>query len=143
MRAQDAFVACVVGHLRPVKDPFLAAEAARLVPASSRLRVLQVGAALSEDMRSRAEAEQALDRRYRWLGALARRETLRTIASSHVLVVSSRMEGGANVVAEAVMASTPVLATRIDGTIGMLGAQYPGYFAVGDARALAALLERA
>src|SRR5437773_1234847 len=31
-----SFDVCVIGHLRPVKDPFRAAEAARLLPSSSR-----------------------------------------------------------------------------------------------------------
>ncbi len=32
---QNAFEVCVLGHLRPVKDPFRAARAARLLPESS------------------------------------------------------------------------------------------------------------
>jgi hypothetical protein len=50
---------CVLGHLRPVKDPFRTAEAARLLPPSSRIRVLHVGAPLSADMEARARREQA------------------------------------------------------------------------------------
>ena len=50
----DAFEVCVMGHLRPVKDPFRTALAARLLPAASRVRVLHLGAALSEDMAERA-----------------------------------------------------------------------------------------
>jgi glycosyltransferase involved in cell wall biosynthesis len=53
------------------------------------------------------------------------------------------MEGGANVVVEALTAGTPVLASRIAGNVGMLGADYDGYFPAGDAAALAALLQRA
>ena len=125
-----------------MKDPFLAAEAARSMDATSRLRVLQIGSALEPAMAERARAEQAGNPRYAWLGELHRRDTLRHIASSHLLLVTSHLEGGANVVAEAVAASTPVLSTRIEGTLGMLGPDYPGYFAVGDARGLARLLER-
>jgi glycosyltransferase involved in cell wall biosynthesis len=65
------------------------------------------------------------------------------MAKSHVLVVSSVMEGGANVVAEAARIGTPVLASRVSGNIGMLGAEYPGYFPLADDVALAKLLERA
>jgi glycosyltransferase involved in cell wall biosynthesis len=50
------------------------------------------------------------------------------------------MEGGAHVVMEAVASGTPVLASRIDGNIGMLGTDYAGYFDWGDAQQLAALL---
>ena len=52
------------------------------------------------------------------------------------------MEGGAHVVMEAVRSGTPVLASRVAGNVGMLGADYAGYFEHGDAAALAALLER-
>jgi hypothetical protein len=37
----------------------------------------------------------------------------------------------------------PVLSSRISGSIGMLGPDYPGYFEVGDTKGLAALLARA
>ena len=45
--------------------------------------------------------------------------------------------------AEAIVASVPILASRIDGNVGILGADYPGYFEVGDTRQLARLLTRA
>jgi glycosyltransferase involved in cell wall biosynthesis len=57
-------------------------------------------------------------------------------------VLSSLSEGGANVMSEAVAARVPVLATRIDGSIGLLGRDYPGYFPIGDTEALARLLNR-
>jgi glycosyltransferase involved in cell wall biosynthesis len=37
----------------------------------------------------------------------------------------------------------PVLASRIDGNVGILGEDYPGLFDVGDTRELARLLIRA
>jgi glycosyltransferase involved in cell wall biosynthesis len=81
--------------------------------------------------------------RYRWLGELPRWRARRLIAGSLLMVLSSRMEGGANVLGEAAVAGVPVLSTRIPGSVGLLGADYPGYFPVGDAAALAALLRRA
>ena len=60
-----------------------------------------------------------------------------------MLVHSSRIEGGAHVVIEALRSGTPVIASRIDGNLGLLGDDYAGTFAVGDDAALAALLERA
>jgi len=60
-----------------------------------------------------------------------------------VLVHASRMEGGAHVVMEAICRGTPVLASRIPGNVGLLGAGYGGYFELGDDAGLAALLERA
>ena len=53
------------------------------------------------------------------------------------------MEGGANIVSESIAARVPVISTRIPGSIGLLGEDYPGYFPVGDTRALARLLGRA
>ena len=44
------FPVCVVGHLRPVKDPFRTAIAVRDLPPSSSIRVVHVGDALSEDI---------------------------------------------------------------------------------------------
>ncbi len=140
--AHDAFEVCVVGHLRPVKDPLRAALAARLLPAASRLRVLHLGAALEEEMAARAREEAASNPRYRWLGELPRAQARRVLAGSRLLVLTSRLEGGANVVSEAIAASVPVLSSRIDGSVGILGPAYPGYFPVGHTEALAALLWR-
>jgi glycosyltransferase involved in cell wall biosynthesis len=58
-------------------------------------------------------------------------------------VLSSKLEGGANVVSEAIVAGVPLLASRIAGSVGLLGENYPGYFRVGDTPGLAALLHRA
>jgi glycosyltransferase involved in cell wall biosynthesis len=52
------------------------------------------------------------------------------------------MEGGANVIIEAVTSGVPVLASDISGNRGMLGEDYAGYFAPGDAAALARLIDR-
>jgi glycosyltransferase involved in cell wall biosynthesis len=84
----------------------------------------------------------AREPRYRWLGSVPHARALAWLAKSHLLVVSSRMEGGANVIAEAARIGTPVLASRVSGNVGMLGRNYPGYFALGDERALARLILR-
>ena len=139
----DAFEVCVLGHLREVKDPFRAAEAARLLPKSSRIKIVHAGAALSDEMRRRAHVEEAANPRYHWLGELPRAGALRVLARSRLLALTSRMEGGANVVSEAVVAGVPVISSRISGSIGLLGEDYPGYFPVGDTRSLASLLTRA
>ena len=80
--------------------------------------------------------------RWTWLGARPRGETLSVLAGSSVLLLTSRFEGGANVVTEAIAAGVPVISTRIDGSVGILGDDYPGYHPVGDAPGLAALLRR-
>jgi putative glycosyltransferase (TIGR04348 family) len=134
---------CVIGHLRPVKDPFRAALAVRQLPPSSGIRVLQVGGAMSESMAARARAEMKINPRYLWLGEQPRWRTRRILSRSQLCVLSSRLEGGANVLSESIMASVPVVASRIPGTIGILGENYPGYFMAGDTRELRRLLIRA
>ena len=137
------FDVCVLAHLRPVKDPLRAARAARMLPASSRIRIVHLGAALSPEMEREALAEQADNPRYRWLGERPRWRALRILAGSRLLVLSSRTEGGANALSEAIASGVPVLASRIPGSMGILGAEYPGYFPVEDTGALAELLRRA
>lgn len=139
----DAFEVVVVAHLREVKDPFLAAEAARALPAASRIEVVHCGAALDADTQARAEREAATNPRWRWLGDQSHAATLQLMARARLLVITSRLEGGANVVSEALAIGTPVIATRIDGSVGLLGEDYPGYVPVGDAPALADRLHRA
>jgi putative glycosyltransferase (TIGR04348 family) len=139
---EERFEVAVAGHLRPVKDPFRAAEAVRLLPRGSRIHVVHVGAALTPEMAARARGEQAANPRYEWLGDLPRHESLRVLARARLLVLSSLAEGGANVLSEAIVHGVPVLASHIRGSIGLLGADYPGYFPAGDTAALAALLGR-
>lgn len=141
--AADGFQVAVLAHLRRVKDPFRAAEAVRLLPAASAVRVVHLGAPLEGGMAGRARAETDANPRYRWLGEAPREEALRVLAASRLLVLTSELEGGANVVSEALAAGVPVLSSRIDGSVGLLGPDYPGYFPVGDAAALARLLRRA
>jgi putative glycosyltransferase (TIGR04348 family) len=136
------FEVCVLGHLREVKDPLRTAQAARLVPTSSRLRVLHVGGALSDEMEALARAEQAANPRYRWLGEKPRARALRLLSRCRLLSLTSISEGGANAISEAVAVGVPVVSSRISGSIGLLGEDYPGYFPTGDTQALAELLWR-
>lgn len=140
---EEWFDVCVLGHLREVKDPFRTAEAVRLLPARSRLRVMHVGASLEPGMAARARREERENPRYHWLGRLPRSQALRILARSHLLVMSSKMEGGGNALIEALALSVPALCSRISGLAGTLGPGYPGYFPVGNTRMLAALLHRA
>ncbi len=136
------FEAAVLAHMRPVKDPFRAALAVRLLPADSNIRIVHLGAALDDESAAWARAEMASNPRYRWLGDLPRWKALRVLARCRLLVLTSRMEGGANVVSEALACSVPVLSSSIPGSHGLLGLDYPGYFPVADAEALAQLLVR-
>ena len=58
------------------------------------------------------------------------------------MVISSRLEGGAHVVSEAIAIGIPVIASDIPGNRGLLGRDYPAYFPVGDHAYLAEMLQR-
>jgi len=132
-----------VGHLRDEKDPETLMRAAHLIAADvAPPSIAHIGAALDPRLGELARATMAECPAYRWLGALPHGAARRAIASARALVHMSRMEGGANVVIEAVRSAVPVLASRIDGNVGLLGSDYDGYFACGDAVALAALVRR-
>jgi putative glycosyltransferase (TIGR04348 family) len=132
----------VLGHLRREKDPLRAAAALALLPERQELELIQIGGALEPALGKEAERIGRRDRRYRWLGSQTHARALRWLARSQLLVVSSVMEGGANVIAEAARMGTPVLASRVPGNIGMLGAGYPAYFRLHDERSLARLIEK-
>jgi putative glycosyltransferase (TIGR04348 family) len=141
-RPGEGLVACVLAHLRAVKDPLRAAEAARRLPASSSLCVVHAGAPLEPELEAVARREMRDNARYRWLGNLPRARALALLAGSDLLIVSSLAEGGANVVTEAIACTVPVISSRIDGSIGLLGNDHPGYFTPGDSDELFALLLR-
>ena len=135
---------CVaVGHLRAVKDPHTLLEAVARLPRELPIYVRHFGAPLDAALGAEALAMQARDRRYRYHGAQPHGLVRSATKAAHLLIHPSLMEGGANVVVEAVTSGTPVLASRVSGNVGMLGASYPGYFEPGDADGLATLLVRA
>ena len=141
--AARPFELAAVGHLRKEKDPATLMAAALLLPADSGVRIVHIGGALDPVLGALALQTMRACPRYRWLGALPPTTARRHIAGAHALVHMSRIEGGANVIIEAIRSGVPVLASRIDGNVGLLGADYDGYFAVGDAPALARLMQRA
>ena len=137
------FDVCVVGHLREEKDSLRAAIAARSAPGTSKLRVLALGKAHSEDWHTAATAEMQRNARFQWRGEVAPGAVRQCFGRCHAMVISSVMEGGANVVSEAVAAGLPVIASDISGNVGLLGPAHPAYFPVKDDAALAHLLHLA
>ena len=137
------FDTCVLGHLRDEKDPLRAAFAARGLPAESRLRVIHLGKAHDADWASAAQDEMAHNPRYVWHGEVPGWAVRREFVKTRLMVISSRMEGGANVVSEAIVAGVPIVASDIPGNIGLLGRDYPGYYPCQDTAALRNLLHRA
>ncbi len=137
------FDICVIGHLREEKDPLRTAEAARLLPPKSQIRVLHYGKAHDDSWATRARQEMERNSRYHWRGEVPGWMVRRAFAKCHLMVLSSIMEGGANVVSEAVAAGLPVIASDISGSVGLLGPDYGGYYPVGDTQALADRLHQA
>lgn len=134
------FRVCVIGHLREEKDPLRTALAVRRLPPQSHIRVTHIGMALNEQFGERARAEPARNHRYRWIGHLSHRKTLEHLANSHLVCITSKMEGSSNVLSEALATGVPVICSKIPGLIGTLGKAFVGYFPVGDTKRLRALL---
>ncbi len=132
----------LVAHLRDEKDPRTVFDAWRLLPADLPVTLTVIGAPLDPALGGAARDLAAADPRVRWLGPRPHPWTRQAIKRAHLLLCPSKMEGGANVVVEAITAGTPVIASRMSGNLGMLGRGYAGYFPVGDAQALARLLTR-
>lgn len=135
--------ALMVGHLREEKDPRTYWRAAERLATRTDIRLDHIGDALDPVLGAEATALAARLPGFQWLGGLPHAAVRRRIQAAHVLVHASRMEGGAHVVIEAIRSGTPVLASRIDGNLGLLGGGYEGVFDVGDDAALAALVIRA
>ena len=134
--------ALMVGHLRAEKSPQTYFDAVRRLAYRGDILFDHVGAALEPELGVQASSLMSSCPRYRWLGPLPHESARRRIQAAHVVVHPSRMEGGAHVIIEAVRSGTPVLASRIDGNVGLLGELYEGYFPLDDDGALAALLQR-
>ncbi len=140
--SRHTFRVCVLGHLREEKDPFRTALALRLLP-DVPMEVVHAGMSLSAKMKREADRHMRKEPRYRWVGERPHWEAMRLLSHSHAMVISSKMEGGAHVVSEAIAIGIPVIASDIPGNRGLLGADYPGYFSAGEEADLARLLRRA
>ena len=139
-RSKKTVDICVVGHLRDEKDPLRTAYAVRNLPQSSRIRVLHYGKAHNRQWQQKALQEMQINPRYQWLGEVKHWQVRKAYARCHAMVLSSNMEGGANVISEATVAGLPTIASKIEGSIGLLGEEYPAYYPVQDTQALRTLL---
>lgn len=140
---REPFSVCMLAHLRPVKDPFLAPAACRLLPPDSAVRIHHFGSARSRQIEARARRESEASPRYAWRGELPHAEALERLRASRLFLLTSRMEGAGNATSEAITARIPVLCSRVPGLVGMMGVDYEGYFPAGDAGELARRLHRA
>lgn len=139
---RNRFRVLVAGHLRDEKDALRAACATRALPAESRIRAIHAGRAYNHEWANAAREEATNNARFQWCGELPHWRVRRLMAGVHAMVMSSLMEGGANVVSEACVAGLPVIASDIAGNRGLLGDDYPGFYRAGDTDALRVLLTR-
>jgi putative glycosyltransferase (TIGR04348 family) len=142
-KADDRVNIVVVGHLREEKNPetiFKLVE--RLATLSLPVHITHIGAPLDAAIAAQARQLSEQHRFYHWAAALPHGLTRAAIKRAHLLVHPSRMEGGANVIVEAITSGTAVLASRMSGNVGMLGEQYSGYFEVDDQAGLLSLIQR-
>lgn len=139
-RSRRHFDLALVGHQRPEKDPLTAVRALLCLPSDLPVRLFHIGGPLDTELARQVAELGARDSRYHWLGTLSQPATRQRIKRCRLLLLPSLMEGGANVLIEAVTSGVPVLGSDIDGNRGMLGADYPGWFSAGDAEKLAQLI---
>ncbi len=136
------FDVIMIGHMRDEKDPSTYMHAVEFLK-SPRIRVIHIGNALDPVLGGLAEKIQLQFPRYQWLGNVEHAATRQRLKRSQLMVITSKMEGGANVIIEAITSGVPVLASDISGNRGMLGENYGGYFPVGDSIKLAELINQA
>jgi putative glycosyltransferase (TIGR04348 family) len=136
------FDVAMIGHMRSEKDPATFMRAAEFLQAK-KIRLIHIGSALDPALGTLAEQTRQRHPQYQWLGNLSHAATRQRLKRSHLMAITSRMEGGANVIIEAVTSGVPVVASDIPGNRGMLGEKYAGYFPPGDSLKLAQLIERA
>jgi putative glycosyltransferase (TIGR04348 family) len=140
----DRLKIAVVGHLRTEKSPETTLAVARLLAGKGfNSRLQHVGRLLDDTYKKDVQTLQLEHpHHYHWLGGMSHADSLAVIADSDVLLHPSAMEGGALAIIEAIQCGTPVIASRVAGHIGLLGADYAGFFEWGDAQGAAILLQR-
>ena len=111
--------------------------AVRAMAPDAGVLVDHIGDALDPALAHEAQATAHDCPHYRWLQGVPHSATLQRIQRAHLLVHTSRSEGGAIVISEAIRSGTPVLATRIPGNAGLLGEGYAGLVEPDDDAALA------
>ena len=134
------FHICIAGHLRDEKDSLRSAYAIRDLPANSKIYASHYGKAHDKGWEHKARLENIKNKRYYWEGEISQTLLRDKLSQAKLLVLSSRMEGGANIISEAITLGLPVIASRIEGSVGLLGKKYAGYFDVENTFQLRKLL---
>ncbi len=139
---KNNFDVCVAGHLRHEKDSLRPAYAVRSLPKHSNIQISHYGKAHTKNWERNARLEMAKNRRYQWYGEISQSLLQVKFSQADLLVLPSRMEGGANIISEAIMAGLPVITSNIEGSTGLLGDKYIGYFEVENTKQLKQMLLR-
>ncbi len=153
--ADDGLDVLIAANLRTVKDPMLAVRAVaklRKQPPSKPdipLRLHLCGASLDQNLEAELVGEiKSWDKltpsqaTLTWHGGIPHDHLQQWIASADAMLITSKNEGGSNVLSEAVVADLPVLTTAIQGSLGLLGDDHPGAFPIGDVDGCAAMLAK-
>jgi glycosyltransferase involved in cell wall biosynthesis len=102
-----------------------------------------VGDGPEEERLRRCAADQGVDDRMTFAGAVSREETLRRLASARAIVLPSSYEGWPHVLVEAMGVGTPVIAAHAGGTPELVRDGENGLLVpVGDTAALADAIRR-
>ena len=141
-RQNNNFNICIAGHLRDEKDSLRPAIAVRSLPKHSRIHISHYGKAHTPKWEQNARLEMCRNHRYQWHGEISQSLLQRKFSQADLLILPSRMEGGANIISEAIVAGLPVISSNIEGSIGLLGKTYSGYFDVGNAKQIKKMLLR-
>jgi len=139
---KNNFNVCVAGHLRDEKDSLRPAYAVRSLPRYSCIQISHYGKAHTKNWEYNARLEMAKNRRYQWHGEISQSLLQVKFSQADLLALPSRIEGGANIISEAIMAGLPVITSNIEGSIGLLGEKYMGYFEVENTKQLKQMLLR-
>ena len=141
-RHNNVFDVCIAGHLRAEKDSLRPAYAVRSLPSHSRIQISHYGKAHTQQWEHNARLEMARNSRYRWYGEISQSLLQVKFSQADLLILPSRMEGGANIISEAIMAGLPIISSNIEGSIGLLGSEYLGYFEVENTKQIKQMLLR-
>jgi putative glycosyltransferase (TIGR04348 family) len=132
-----------IGTLCEEHAPMDFMRAARRLADRDDIAFLQIGAATDAKLEAAARRTAAECPGYQWLGALPRGEARQHLRHAQLLVAPNRIEGGASAIVDAAQSGTAVIASRIPGHVGLLGAEHAGLFPPGDDEELARRVEHA
>ena len=141
---EDGLLVGTVGRLADAKDPLLMVDAfAKVLVEAPEATFVWVGDGPLRDATAQRAASLGIGDRFRLVGL--RRDIPEIVAGFDVFALSSRWEGLPRTITEAMASGTPVVATRVGGTVDAIDDGRTGFLvrpgdADGLARSIVALL---